>query len=269
MSTNTRPTGDLKSAAPRRAGRRPKLGSKEVPPGISKDEIVHRAALLAQEEPFSEITIARLGRELGVAPALIHYFIGSRDNLLSLVINQALMERAETFPDFTDDWRFDLEALLRHTIEMQMRWKGITTYIASHNKYRLFQRVEQGEEDFGLVFFDRMGRILRASGLTPQKSAMAFHLLMLFTTAVANASVNRQEPALHKEYILGHLAKFPPTRYPGASFIGKAFTTIDSKKTIDQGIGLLIDSIEHIGAAPKRKAAAVRPTVRGKGSERL
>lgn len=237
-----------------------------MPAGVSKDDIVQHAAKLAREEPFSEITIARLSRDLGVAPGLIHYFVGSRDELLSLVINLALKERAESFPEFTDNWRADIEALLKHTIQMQMRWKGITSYVASHNKYRLFQRLEEGERDYGLVFFDRMGQVLRRSALKPGHAALAFHVLMLFVTAVASAAVHRQEPALHKDYILAHLAMFPAAQYPGATFLAKAFTSIDTPKTIDYGLDLLLSGIEPLGvdaAVPKSSATQRRAARRG------
>jgi AcrR family transcriptional regulator len=248
MISKKKPVPDLTTEAPRRPGRRPKSADGEAPSGISKADIIEHAAKLAREEPFAEITIARLSRDLGVVPGLIHYFVGSRDELLSLVINQALKQRAELFPALTDDWRADLEALMRHTIEMQIRWKGITTYVASHNKYRLFQRVEEGERDYGLVFFDRMGQILRRSGLKPSQAAMAFHLLMLFATAVAGAAVNRQEPVLHKSFILAHLAQFPSSHYPGAAFIAKAFSSIDTSKTVEIGLNLLLDGMAEMAA---------------------
>lgn len=246
MISKKKPVFDPTTEAPRRPGRRRKSADGVAPPGISKADILEHAAKLAREEPFSEITIARLSRDLGVVPGLIHYFVGSRDELLSLVINQALKQRAELFPPLTDDWRADLEALMRHTIEMQIRWKGITTYVASHNKYRLFQRVEEGERDYGLVFFDHVGQILRRSGLKPSQAAMAFHLLMLFATAVAGAAVNRQEPALHKSFILGHLAQFPSSQYPGAAFISKPFSSINTVKTVGIGLNLLLDGIAEM-----------------------
>lgn len=250
--------------APRRPGRRPKSSSGDAPAAVSKDDILRCAARLALEEPVSEITIARLSRELGVATGLIHYFVGSRDELLSQLINLALKERAESFPPLSDNWRADLEALLRHAIDLQIRWKGITAYVATHNKYRLFQRVEKGERDYGLVFFDRMGQILRRSGLKPAQAAMAYHLLMMFAAGVASSAVNRQEPALHKEFILSHLALFPKSEYPGAMFIGKPFTSIDTPQTLKQGLRLLLDSIERLAeeatdAAPEASASARKP----------
>jgi AcrR family transcriptional regulator len=261
MTTKKKPTPANTADAPRRAGRRPKSGHGDTPAAVSKDDIVRCAAKLARAEPFSEITIARLSRELGVAPGLIHYFVGSRDELLSLVINLALKERAESFPALTDDWRADLEALLRHTIDMQVRWKGITTYAATHNKYRLFQRVEKDERDFGLVFFDRMGQILRRSGLKPAQAAMVYHLLMLFATGVASTAVNRQEPARHKDFILAHLAQFPAAEYPGATFIAKAFTSVDTPQTVKQGLRLLLDGLERL-IEEASDAGMARPKVR-------
>lgn len=248
------------SAATRtsRVGRRPKLGHDGEPASVTKEEIVRHAAQLAQREHFSEITMVRLGRELGVAPGLIHYFVGSRDELLSLVINSALKERAEGFPALTGDWRADLAAVLRQTLEMQLRWKGITTYVASHNKYRLFQNVSGDEQDYGVVFFDHIGRILKSGGFTAPKAAMAYHLLMLFLTAVASAHVNRQEPSAHREYILEHLSRFPAPKFAGSTFLAKDFTAIDTEKSFRQGLQILLDGIE--GWLPARHRQPTRPS---------
>lgn len=228
----------------RRAGRRPRKGNDHSPPGLTRDAIIDYAAAMAQQEPFPEISMVRLGRELGVAASLIHYYVGSLDDLLSAVINRAFKERALSFPTLTGHWRQDIEALLKLSHEIQLRWKGVTSYIAVHNKHRLFQRVSAGEKDFGLVFFDRMGQILQSGGFSPAQAALAYHLLMLFLVAVANADVNRQQPAAHRSYILAHLEQFPAADYPGAAFLAEAFTRIDTATTFDQGLELLLDGFE-------------------------
>lgn len=237
-------TGAAAVADGRRTGRRRKHPDEKSLPGINREMIIAHAVSLAQNEPVTEITMVRLGRELGVAPGLIHYFMGSRDELLSAVFNQALKERTESFPPLTGNWRQDAEAHMRHQHEMQLKWKGMTTYVAAHNRNRLFQTVSEGETDFGLVFFDRLGRILQSSGMTREKAARAYHLLMLFTLSVANAHVNRQHPAEHRNYLMGYLGNIDTATYPGASFLAEEFSKIDAAVTFDSGLKVLLDSFE-------------------------
>jgi len=235
---------DNADGARSRVGRRPKAAGDSNSAGLTREAIVAHALALAQDEPVSEITTARLARDLGVAPGLIYYFMGSRDDLLSAVFNEALKRRVEQYPELTGDWRRDMEALLAQTLRFQLQWKGITTYVATNNRHRLFQRVEPGQTDYGLVFFDRLGRILKNGGFDPERAAMAYHLLMLFMTSVANAQVQRQEPAQHQAYLLEHLSMFNVADYPGAYFLMPAFARLTTDATVEEGLRLLLDHIE-------------------------
>lgn len=198
---------------------------------------------LAQSESVEAITIARLARELGVTTSLIHYFVVNRDELLSAVFNRVLKLRTEAYQPLTGQWREDLEAQLLQTHQSQLHWKGITTYVATHNRYRLFQRVEPGDVDYGLVFFDRIGRILKSAELSQRHAALAYHLIMLFMTSVASAHVNRQEPVAHQTYLREHLDLFPSDSFEGAHFLMPEFSRISTSTTFEEGLRLLLDGI--------------------------
>lgn len=229
------------AGSPRRTGRRSRSGPAA---GLTREQVVAHALALARTEPVEDITVARLARELGVTTSLIHYFVGSRDELLSAVFNRALQARAATYPPLTGRWREDLETLLRQTHRFQLEWKGITTYVATHNRHRLFQRVGPGDVDYGLVFFDRVGRILQSAGLAQRHAALAYHLLMLFLTSLASAHVYRQEPAEHQSYLREHLQLFPPAEYEGAHFLMPEFSGLSTATTFEEGLRLLLDGIE-------------------------
>jgi AcrR family transcriptional regulator len=241
----------LEAPAPKRAGRRPKGASEDGKGGINREAIVARAVEIAKGESETEITIVRLSRELGVTTALIHYFVGSRDDLLTAVFNAALKERTSAFPPLTGDWRHDAEKLIRQSHESQLRWRGMTTYAATHNRHRLFQRVKPGETDYGLVFFDRLGQIFQEGGFTSEQAAMGYHLLMLFSLSVANAHVNRQQPVEHQEWLMDHFSQFDAADYPGASHVMPAFSQVDTKSTFDAGLAVLLDGFESWLAKPR------------------
>ena len=228
----------------RKAGRRPKLGNDQSRPSLTRADVVDHLIGLAQREPFSEITVARLARELGVVPSLIHYFLGSRDDMLSLVFNHALKEIADQAPPLTGAWRADLEIQLRQAYETLLKWRGITTYMSAQNKFGIFQNVSQDEIDFGLVFYDRRGRIFQAAGFTARDGARAYHLLMLFLTSVARAHMLMLEPAAKRESLLAHVEQFPASDYPGARFLLLAFISIDTESTFEYGLRLILDGLE-------------------------
>lgn len=212
---------------------------------MSRAAIVEWAIALAQREPIYEISIVRLGRELGVTPGLIHYYVGSRDDLITAVMNRAFQERLKALPPPTGDWRRDLEAAARASQQVHARWPGLATYTATHNRFRLFQRVEPGETDYGLAFLDHVGRILEAGGFSGEQAALAYHLLMLFVVSVGASSAQRQMPGEHKEFIVGYVSKADAKSIPGASFLAKPFASIDAQSTFEVGLKVLLDGFEN------------------------
>ena len=244
MTVSTTKKTDVEVAVPaKRATRAGRRSRGDGSASLSREQVLAHAMVLAQSESMEGITIARLARDLGVTTSLIHYFVGSRDELLSAVFNQTLKFRSESFPALTGHWREDLEAQLRQTHQYQLKWKGITTYVNTHNRHRLFQRVGPGEVDYGLVFFDRIGRILKSAGLSRPHAALAYHLIMLFLTALASAHVNRQEPAEHQAFLREHLGLFPRKDYEGAYFLMPEFSRLSTATTFEKGMGLLLDGI--------------------------
>lgn len=237
------------SEKPKRAGRRAKNPGDGQAPSVTREAIIAHALAIAQHEPVDAITIMRLSRELGVTPALIHYFTGGRDQLLSAVINEAMASEKARIHQ-SGDWRKDLEQLVRKTYAFQMKWKGITTYQQSNNKHRLFQDPKEGEVDHGLRFFNRIGEVLQRSGMPAERAAMAYHLLMLFTMSVATNHLNRQEPSAHKSFLRARHAQLDGTTAPGAHFLLSAFSDITTQATFDVGLQGLLDTIESW--TPKR-----------------
>lgn len=244
----------------RRVGRRPKVESSEQPE-LSRDAVIGCAARLAQTEPLAEISITRLARELGVTPGLIHYYVGSRDDLLSAVMNNAFRDRMSEVPPLTGDWRGDLEGVARAVQRTHARWPALATYIATHNRFRLFQKVQPGETDYGLAFFDHMGRIFANGGFTPSQSALAYHLLMTFLVSVGSATANRQAPKEHEDFIVGYVSRFDPDAVPGAAYLVRPFAKIDAQGTFEAGLSLLLDGFASWLETPTT-TGAVKPKAR-------
>lgn len=254
--------------APARRGRRPRSADASAGGGLSRALIVEHAMRLVQEESVSELSIVRLARELGVTPGLVHYFVGSRDELISGIMNVAFRERVEALPPPSGQWRTDLEAVAAASFRVMQRWKGIATYTVTHNRFRLFQKVLPGERDWGLAYFDHVGEILRRGGFTPGQAAMAYHLFMLFLVSIGNEIANRQTPAEHRDFVMGYVMPRADA-YPGAAFLVDAFTQVRSEATLQAGLQALLDGFEGwLLESQHRRAAAVRPPQGRRASSR-
>lgn len=250
----------------RRRGRPPRRDAQPDgnAPQISREQILERATELARSEPLGEISMVGLARELGVAPTLIHYYVGSHDDLISGVVNRYFRARAACMPALTGDWKEDLRTDATHTFRLNLEYGGVLRYTMSHNRFRLFQRVGPGETDFGVLYLDRTAETLRSAGFTPQQAALAFHLVSLYVMSSAYAEISKQLPAYHERYIREQIAAHPLEELTGAHFIAESFSALDSQTAFPAGLQLLIDGFagwlppaaapSHHKASPRRKA---------------
>ena len=229
---------------PKRAGRRPKASDGSTPNNLTREAVIAHALHLAQEENADAITIARLASDLGVSTGLIHYFVGSRDAMLAQVLNESRRSFVLGLTPPKGKWREDLERLLTQTHESKLAWKGITTYLAEHNRHRLFHDVESGERDYGLGYFDYFARIMKMGGFTADQAAMAYHLSMLFLESVAISHLRRRMPVNHRDYLLDHMSQFDTTEYEGAAYMMGSFASVSTEATVSTGLKLLLDTFE-------------------------
>lgn len=245
--TDGKPESAVEPAAPRRRGRPSKAEAADpsVTPLISTQAILDKAVELAMVEPLSDLSIIGLARHFGVTPALIHYYAGSRDDLISGVINRYFMERVEMLRPLTkQNWRSNVEDHARAIFDVMKKYGGVLRYLMSHNRFRLFQNVGPGETDYGMEFLNQIASIFRSGGFSAEQSAMGYHLLMQYVMTSAYAEVNRQLPATHSEYILGRIRATPKDRYPGAHYLAVPFSKVDSVSAFNAGLEILLDGME-------------------------
>jgi AcrR family transcriptional regulator len=225
---------------------RPKLGTPAsgATPALSREQILDRATALAKVEPLGDISMVGLARELGVTPTLIHYYIGSRDDLISGVANRYFKERLSRLRPLTGNWKQDLLREAMQSFEMGVEYGGVLRYMMSHNRFRLFQQVSEGETDYGVLYLDRMAGIFCQGGFTPQQAAIGYHLLSQYVMSSSYAEVSRQLPAFHEHYIRDQIGSRPAGQLQGARFFAEAFSTLDSATSFPEGLRLLLGSFE-------------------------
>ncbi len=256
--------GKAAAGQPRRRGRPSKSEPAARGSGgleISKQAIHQRAAEMARSEPLSEISIAALAKHFGVTTTLIHYYIGSRDALVSGIVNRYFQERVSRLRPLAGDWRADLESHARVTYECMCEHGGVLRYLMSHNRNRLFQQVQEGETDYGLVYLNRVAQIFERGGFTPAQAAMGYHLLAQYVMSAAYAAVNRQLPGQHAAFISARIEQAPANEYAGVHFFAKPFAHIDAEDAFSQGLQILLDGfkawLDRTPAKPPGKARKV------------
>ncbi|MCY1165610.1 MAG: TetR/AcrR family transcriptional regulator [Pseudomonadota bacterium] len=232
--------------SPVRKRGRPKTGTPAsgAAPALSREQILDRATELARVEPLGDISMVGLARELGVTPTLIHYYIGSRDDLISGVANRYFKERLSRLQPLTGKWKEDLQREATQSFHMGVEYGGVLRYMMSHNRFRLFQQVSEGEVDYGVLYLDRMAGIFSKGGFTPQQAAIGYHLLSQYVMSSSYAEVSRQLPAFHEHYIRDQIEARPAGQLPGARYFAEAFSTLDSATSFPEGLKLLIGSFE-------------------------
>jgi AcrR family transcriptional regulator len=215
-----------------------------VAPLLTREHILDRATQLAMVEPLGELSMVGLAREFGVTPALIHYYVGGRDDVISGVVNRYFKARVLRMAALSGDWKVDLDLHARTTFALMIEYGGVLRYVMSHNRFRLFQQVAPGETDYGLVFFDRYAEIFRLGGFTAEQASMGYHLLSQYVMTAAYAQVGRQLPGQHEKYILSRIKSRPAEQFPGAHFISLPFSRLDSASAFDAGLAILLDGFE-------------------------
>ena len=199
---------------------------------------------LAQTVPLAELSIVRVARELGVTPPLVHYYLGSRDSLTSGVMNAFYRELVEEWPKPKEGWRENLEAVASAVYRAHIRHPGIASYVVSHNRFRMVQNVEDGETDYGVLFFEKFMATVRSAGFDAPRTGVYAHLLIEFITAYAHATVAHRWPGEHSSFLNEKLAGLDPKAFPAAHFVSRSFTRLDAASAFATGLRLFLHGLE-------------------------
>lgn len=211
---------------------------------FDRETIITVALQLAKTAPLSDVSIVRVAKELGVTPGLIHYYLGGRDPLTSGVMNMFFKELVESWPPEQGDWRHNIEVVADAVYRAHIRYPGVAAYVISHNRFRLFQEVAEGETDYGVIVFEKMLSTVRSMGFDAPRTAMYAHLLVDFIIANAQATVRHRWPGEHKDFLDERLAQLDPDTFPTVHFVRESYTSLNALSTFSTGLRLLLDAFD-------------------------
>lgn len=222
-----------KTAKPARKPGRPRRRAAAAalqPGGLDRTSIVERAFALTARHSLSDLSIVRLAADLGVQPGTVHYHLGSRENLITAVMNRFYRAILETIDAGKPkaDWQNELRRYGEAWLDAKLKHPGVANYIASNDRFRVFQKPFDGESDHGARFMDRVFALLLDAGFTADSAAQCWHLLALYINATAQTIAMKHAPAEHSGFLLGRAQRYDKMDYPGLAFALPALARLDA-----------------------------------------
>ena len=229
---------------------RPAVARRRGRPPVSENGLLDRKLIIAcafqmsRATPLQDLSIVRVARELGVTPALIHYYLNGRDALTSGVMNAFYREMLHEWPALTGNWRADAETVVRRVYDLHVAYPGIAAYVAAHNRYRLKQLLVEGETDCGIQLFENVVAAVREAGFDSYRTAMWSHLLIEFVVSMAFAAVRHRFPGEHGEHLDRIFAGLDPKEFPNMNFVRKDYVRLNAGEAFSEALKLMLTGIE-------------------------
>jgi AcrR family transcriptional regulator len=248
-----------KAARTRKPGRPRRRGKAHAlePGGLGRESIVERAFVMTARLSLADLSIVRLAADLGVQPGTVHYHLGSRENLITAVMNRFYREILETIDAGQPRavWQDELRRYGEVWLDVKLRYPGIANYIASNDRFRVFQKPFDGEPDHGARFMDRVFALLLSAGFAPDDAAQCWHLLALYINATAQTIAMKHAPAEHSGFLLGRAQRFDKADYPGLAFGLPALARLDAHAAFQRSFDDLVAgySQQFAGQSEKRR----------------
>lgn len=236
---------------PRPRGRPAKLTT-DTYPVLSRDAILACALEMAKREPLDAISMVKVAAEMKASSSLAHYYLKGRDDLTSGVINLFSKALVDAAPPRCADARADIEAVARVHHAFLLLYPGIAEYLTRHNRFRLVQKVREGETDYGVQAFERLTSAVMRAGFNSEGTAMLTYLLRMFVLSSALAEARFQTPGFHQQFLDDTLQRFDKSEYPGLHHALHAFARLDGNSVFEHGLKVILDG--HLPAKRTRKA---------------
>jgi AcrR family transcriptional regulator len=237
-------TSDL-PAPPRPPSRNGGAASRRAPRqrSLTREAILDAAMAIVDSEGLDALTMRAVAQALGTGAASLYAHVGSKDELLELLVERVIGEMP--FGDKPDPSRW-IEQLKTAGLEMRRVW-------ARHRDLARasFARIPLGEN--GLEGSEWMISVMRAGGLSDRAIGLGTDLLALYIGAVSYEesleSVGGSTPEAMAEFVAnlrGYLASLPVDRFPGLVSMAAALTEGNGDERFDFGLEVLIRGLISI-----------------------
>jgi AcrR family transcriptional regulator len=227
-------------SAERRRGRPPTAGRESAhemaphrprgrPPTIDREAVLDAAIRLLDGEGVEALTMRRLARELGVSAMAPYRHVGSKDQLLMVLVDR--LAARLVYPPRPPDSKGAMLVL----------WSTIYNSLAEHPWVPevLARRRMMAPSVLGAI--EEIHAALRDAGLSIQETVRAYRLMWNFTLGalLVRAGASSESPSEQRK-----LRGSPdPERYPTLAAAATAWTATHDHDTYGDDLGALIDAL--------------------------
>lgn len=224
----------------RRPGR-PKLGQSSP---MTRGRILRTALKMTKNIALQDLSIVLVAKKMNVTPALVHYYVGSRDWLTSGVMNLFYRDLGKKWPAPVGLWKKDVIAAAHVIFAQFVSFPGIAAYVVSNSKFRVFQMVEFGERDYGAEVLEMFTSIIRSVGLSGPRTGIYSSQFMEFLFSISHGASHHIFPAEHKSFLEEKLASLDAEKYPSLIFSQGGPLSVDGELAFAEGCYLYLIGME-------------------------
>jgi len=210
---------------------------------VTRDRIIALACDWAKQRSLDEVTFVQLAKHLDVAPGALHYHIGTKDDLTSAIINSYYRDLVAELEQIDRGlpWRALLHEFANVYLAFQNSHVGVAEYMTMNAKFRVFQKVREGETDYGAIYLDLVFSLLKGAGFDARSTALAYHMISMYCRATAAFTRREFEPSAHEAFLTKRAASYPAGSMPGLEFALPAFAHIHMDESFEFGLDALIE----------------------------
>jgi len=209
--------------------------------GLSQAAIIDAALDIIDREGLDALTMRTVAHALGTGPASLYAHVGSKEQLIELVVERVIGE--VHFIGEPDPARW--EEQLKETAHEMRR------VFASHGDLARasFGRIPVGEN--AMRGAESMMAVLRAGGLSDRVTALAVDLLSLYVMGIAyeDGLARGTEPEQFVDFIAelrSYFESLPADRFPNFVSLAEQLTSGDENTRFEFGLEVLIRGLEAV-----------------------
>ena len=204
---------------------------------LTRDAIVEAALVLLDRDGLAGLSMRRLAQELGAGAASLYWHVGSKEELLSLMLDRIVGESEPPAPD-PANWQEQVKEMARETRRLLRRHRDAAQISLG--------RIPAGPRSIPVL--ERYLAVLAAAGLPGRVIAHASDMFALYVGGFAFEE-SMQVPPLGDESAsydqLGdYFRSLPPDEFPTLVSLADDLTAGDADERFEFALELLVQGLE-------------------------
>ncbi len=204
--------------------------SDSVRVGLSTQAIVETAISLADVDGLDAVSIRRVAAVLGVRPMSLYTHIVSKDELLSLMVNE-LMGTLVVEEPLQEDWRDALALIARRTFTMFASHPWLLALLA--------RRPRPGPS--AARHAKQLASAVESLGLPPDEM---WTLISIVNDYILGHAMRVATTGSTTDFV-GHLSEQERAELPGVDALARTEETRLSGEVFELGLQAVLDGVEH------------------------